>query len=210
MWFGHEFVKNERASLALEDTLRLFSWTFKQYKIIRKLLENSGGFDSSDHFEQLAVRQLHIAILRKYILQRQENVHLIKVVESALAVLPPSYSDAGLFQITRDNIKALTGDETKPYIEFIKDSAVDSRSLNTVVIDYLYGLLLHGDYQRASDSLGGNPLNVLISSSDWFAKANIAVVETSFLVERAIFCLDQGWDYLADSEPLTFTSLTGI
>jgi hypothetical protein len=187
--------------------VRLFRDTYLHYKVIRDLLDKSLGAFVPDNYAQLAIRQLHIAILRKYLLDDRDNVYLNHVAKACLEILPQKYVESGIQEIVQANVRKLNSGELQAEIEFFRGDEMDRRSVHAVVIDFLYGLLLHGDYAKAQRSLKGGPLNTLLSSSTWMAAGNRLVVEVSILVERTIGFIDQGEDFLEGLPPLELSDL---
>ena len=177
------------------------------YKAVHEVLLEAADSNLADSYKQLAIRQLHVAVLRKYILEPREHVHLSRVVNACVHLLPPSYLPLQIKEVVDQNLKKLSNGLTSLGIAFYVGDRLDSRDLNQVVIDYLYGLLLHSDYGKAKSAIGGSPLNNLISSSEWFANANLVLVEVSFLVERTIGFLDKGENFLRGLPKLSFTML---
>lgn len=206
--FSHIFGQPDKAAISAIETIRLFRATFLQYTVIEKVLVKALDEAGTEHYGQLALKHLHIAVLRKYILQPREYVYLPKVLEACLSVLPTEYKTLGLSDQVERNLSRLTTNELKPIIEFISNGVKDERSLNTVVLDYLYGLLLHADPRRAEASVDGGPLNGLLSSSDWLYFASNCVHEMNALVERAIYCHDGRSGELPPAQGYSFTHIT--
>lgn len=177
------------------------------YKAVHEVLLEAADSNLMDNHKQLAIRQLHVAVLRKYILETRENVYLKRIVNACLDLLPESHAPAEVIEVIGQNLKKLSTGLTSLGIAFYVGDRLDSRDPNQVVIDYLYGILLHSDYGKAVSAVSGSPLNNLISSSEWFANANLALVEISFLVERTIGFLDKGEDFLRELPELSFTKL---
>lgn len=205
----HPVSRPPREELDNYQRVKLFRDTYLHYKVVRELLDKSIGAFDPDNYAQLAVRQLHIAILRKYLLDDRDNVNLNHVVKACLEILPKKYAEGGILEIIQSNVRSLNSGELQGGIQFFHGDEIDRRSVHEVVVDYLYGLLLHGDYAKAQRSINGGPLNTLLSSSNWMAFANRLVVEVSILVERTIGFIDRGDEFLEGLPPLEFSDLKG-
>ncbi len=205
--FDHTIGPTDKGAISEVETIALFRATYIQYKIIERALVSSVEGVGTENYGQLALRQLHIAVLRKYILQSREYVFLPKVLRACLAILPDEYQSLGLGDQIERNLARLTTNKLKPPIEFVNNGIKDERSLNTVVIDYLYGLLLHADPRRAEASINGGPLNGLLSSSDWLYFASMCVDEMNTLVERAIYFKDGRAEDLPSAQDFSFTDI---
>lgn len=203
----HPANRPPREVITSEQSLRLFRDTYLAYKAVHEVLLEAADSNLMDNHKQLAIRQLHVAVLRKYILETRENVYLKRIVNACLDLLPESHAPAEVIEVIGQNLKKLSTGLTSLGIAFYVGDRLDSRDPNQVVIDYLYGILLHSDYGKAVSAVSGSPLNNLISSSEWFANANLALVEISFLVERTIGFLDKGEDFLRELPELSFTKL---
>jgi len=203
----HPLSRSPREALDAYQRVSLFRDTYLHYKVVRDLLDKSIGAFDSDNYAQLAVRQLHIAILRKYLLDDRDNVYVNHVVKACLDILPKKYAESGIQEIIQSNVRILNSEELQGGIQFFSGDEMDRRSVHTVVVDFLYGLLLHGDYAKAQRSINGGPLNTLLSTSTWMAAANRLVVEVSILVERTIGFIDQGDEFLEGLPPLELSDL---
>ena len=206
----HEYNKLPREVLSTEQRLRLFRLTFNAYKSIRDVLVDAAENQPSDSYSQLIIRQLQIAILRKYILDSRDNVHLWRVLQACQELLPEEYSSNQISQTVLSNIEHLKEDNLSTGLTYFVGDERDDRGLNQVVIDNLYGLLLHGDYKKAMAATEGSPLNNLISTSEWFGKANLFVTEVSMLVERALGFIDKGSDLLVGLPPFTLSAFVSL
>lgn len=202
---SHDVNNQAVKQITNEETIKLFRASYLQYKLVSEIVYGAGAFESQVHYSQVAGQQLLIAILRKYILQKKEYVFLPKVVEACIALLPETYSHAGYQDHVLSATSFLSGKNGSTGIQFFINSETDSRTINDVVIDYLYGLLLHADPVRAERAIDGGPLNTLLSSVDWLRNADTVVSEVNLLVERAILALDGKLEDMNDLPKLVQT-----
>lgn len=126
------------------DRLLLFKELVDDYDTMAEAFavsENDEGFDMKVRSQESRWRYLvRAGALRKFVLSRSDDVHFVKVLDAVEELLP-----AGVTRVPVSNARENFG---KIATVFTVDEGDGPMPLTSLIEDFIYGSLLHGDLVR--------------------------------------------------------------
>jgi hypothetical protein len=177
---GTKHAASISVALDSKDTLELFVATFQDYlEITQHLPVDSGNLVVIPLYgnppTDLPFRLLRIVALRKYMFAQKDKVYLPRIA-SAIGELDSNH--AGWREYIDAEFSLLNSQQLNPILELIHDGKRETRSLNSIVLDYVYGIFLHGDYRRMINAFEGGGAPLALAASRWVSIAEGLVRKT--------------------------------